>query len=237
MLRLKSPNILDGLLDLVYPELCPFCRCEQPIDGHHLCLNCLADLPLTNHHRNPLENELASTFWGRLPVAAAAALLFFSPGGKTQNLIGRIKYEGRKDLGVEIGKAMGHFLKKSEHFNRVDLILPVPLHPGKKAKRGFNQCDLLARGMSEVMDIPWSANTVSRIRNNPSQTRLGRDRRFDNSQSLFKVTKPENTEGKNILLVDDVITTGATLESCGREILDSGAKNLYITTLGCGEFT
>ena len=237
MLKLKSAEIARGLLELIYPELCPFCMCEQPMHNHLICLKCLSDLPLTNHHRDPLENELAATFWGRMPVAAAASLLFFSSKGKARKLIRRIKYEGRTDIGIEAGKVMGSYLNKSEIFRRVDLIVPVPLHPQKKASRGFNQCDLLARGMSEVLGIPWEPNAVKRVRNNPSQTNLGRDHRFDNSKSLFNVENTEIIKGKNILLIDDIITTGATLESCGMEILESGANGLYIATLGCGELS
>lgn len=231
----KRIPILSDLIDLIFPNLCPACLREQPLYNHFVCLKCLSDLPFTQHYKNTIENELAMTFWGRLPLSGAASVLYFSKEGKAKQLLQRIKYEGRRDIGIETGKLMGHYLKQSLIIKNIDLIVPIPLHPGKKAKRGFNQCDLLARGLSEVTEVPVGYNVVIRSRNNPSQTKLSRENRFQNSQSLFKVIKPEKIKGKSILLLDDVITTGATLESCGKELLEAGCANLYVSTLACGE--
>ncbi|TVR83353.1 MAG: ComF family protein [Saprospirales bacterium] len=231
----KRIPIISNIVDLIFPNLCPACLSEQPLHNHFVCLNCLSDLPFTHHYQNTLENELAMAFWGRLPLSGAASILYFSKDGKAKQLLQRIKYEGRRDIGIETGKIMGHYLKQSSMIENIDLIIPVPLHPRKKAKRGFNQCDLLAQGLSETTGIPTDFNAIIRSRNNPSQTSLSRENRFHNSQSLFKVTNPEKVNGKSILLIDDVITTGATLESCGRELLEAGCANLYISTLACGE--
>jgi len=226
---------LPSLLDLIYPELCPACCCEQPVRNHFLCLKCLSDLPLTQHHRQAEDNELAALFWGRIPLAAAAAVYYFSSSGGIRSVLHRIKYDGRSDLAEKMGQLMGYYLGQSRSFKKVDLILPIPLHPRKKALRGFNQCDYLAKGMAEQMEKSWSAALLSRRRNNPSQTKLTREERLKNSEKLFRVEDAGRINGKNILLIDDIVTTGATLESCGSEIIEAGAQSLSIATLGCGE--
>lgn len=231
----KTTELFKELINLIYPDLCPCCLSQQPLQNHFICLKCLADLPFTDHYKFPRENEVSTIFWGRIPVRAATALLYFSGGGKTQQILYRIKYEKRGDIGREMGKLMGYYLRKSPAFENVDIILPIPLHPKKQSLRGFNQASLLAEGMSETMEIPWLSNVLKRKRNNPSQTKLSRENRITNSKSLFEVVQSNQIEGKNVLLVDDLVTTGATLESCGMEILEAGAKNLFISTLGCGD--
>lgn len=235
MALLSQIKKICGIIDLIYPELCPSCCMDQPVRNHFLCLKCLSDLPLTNHHRNPQHNEVAAIFWGRIPIRAAAALYYFSSSGGIRGILHRIKYEGRSDIAFKMGEIMGYYLAQSPAFKRVDAIVPVPLHPAKKAIRGFNQCDHLAIGLSERLGVNWLPGAVKRTRNNPSQTKLTRDKRIQNSQSLFKVCQPEELKGRNILLIDDLVTTGATLESCGLELLEAGVENLFIATLGCGE--
>lgn len=228
-------KISEGLLDLIFPELCPCCNSSRPMNNHVICLRCMADLPFTGHEKYPLENETAMVFWGRVKLEAACSVFYFHTKGKIRGVLHRIKYEGRRDLAVEMGKLMGHYLGKSEYFRSADLIVPVPLHPSRKAERGFNQCDYLAKGLSERLNIHWTPNAISRTRNNPTQTRLSREKRFENTDSLFAIVDQEKIRAKNLLLIDDVLTTGATLESCIQVLLDGGAASITVATLACGE--
>ena len=226
---------ITSLADLIFPELCPCCQHTRPMSNHILCLSCLTDLPFTGHEKHPLENETAITFWGRLPLKAACSIFYFNPKGKIRNVLHRIKYEGRKDIAFEMGKLMGLYIEQSEEFRKADLILPVPLHPKRKATRGFNQSDFLAKGFSQKTEIPWTANAIIRTRNNPTQTKLSRTLRFENTNQLFQVTKPELIKNKHVILLDDVITTGATLESFAEVVLSADAASVSIITLACGE--
>ena len=226
---------IKSLTDLIFPELCPCCQLSRPMNNHILCLSCLADLPFTGHEKYPLENETAITFWGRIPLKAACSIFYFNPKGKIRNVLHRIKYEGRKDIAVEMGKLMGQYVEKAEELRTAELILPVPLHPKRKTARGFNQCDFLAKGLSQKTGIPWITDAVIRTRNNPTQTKLNRELRFENTNQLFQVIKPELIKNKHLILLDDVITTGATLESFAEVILNAGATSVSIVTLACGE--
>ncbi|TVQ50586.1 MAG: ComF family protein [Saprospirales bacterium] len=224
-----------SITDLIFPELCPCCQHSRPMRNHIICLSCLSDLPFTGHEKYPKENETAITFWGRIPLKGACSIFYFNPKGKIRNVLHRIKYEGRKDIAIEMGKLMGQYLKKAKEIRKADLILPVPLHPKRKATRGFNQSDFLAKGLSLRTGIPWTADAVIRTRDNPTQTKLSRELRFENTNQLFRVTKASAIKNKHIILLDDVITTGATLESFAEIVLKAEAASVSIVTLACGE--
>ena len=166
---------------------------------------------------------------------AAMAMLYFRKGAKVQNLIHNLKYNGRTDVGVLLGNMLGERLKASVLYESVDLIVPVPLHRKKYKQRGYNQCTFIAERMAEKMEIAFSEEILLRNHATESQTKKSRYNRYENMQDVFKVNDQARIVGKHILLVDDVITTGATLEACANELLSSGAAKVSIAALAFAE--
>ena len=173
----------------------------------------------TNYHLEA-SNPFTERFDGRVAIQTGAALYHFTKKSRTQKLIHHLKYKGQQHIGSKLGELYGHQLAASKHFQYIDLIVPVPLHPRKEKKRGYNQSDLFAKGLSDTMEIPWSKNALLRKSISESQTKKTRLERLANVQAAFAVNKPIELEGKHILLVDDVLTTGATLEACAERILE-----------------
>ena len=205
---------LDALAGIVYPDVCFCCEEETPSPGENTCLTCRTKLPFTNLHRQPT-NSFTERFFGRLPLYSGASYYHYRKGGLVRKLIYQLKYHGRKEIGVEIGRAYGYELAAAENFQEIDLIVPVPLHPTRQRKRGYNQSDMFAMGLSEAMEIPWQANILERKVATTTQTNKDKFDRLGNMENVFAVKDPEAVAGKHILLVDDVLTTGATLEVCG----------------------
>ena len=220
----------DGLLSLFYPKLCLACQANQPVKSHILCVRCSFKLPQTKFHLHE-ENAFTERFWGRFPLEAGASLYRYTKGGHVQNLIHHLKYKGRQEVGIKIGEHYGHQLRESDHFKEIDLIVPIPLHPKKKHQRGFNQSDLIAIGLSRSMDIPWSNKVLAREIFTETQTQKSRLERLENVAEAFSVKTPDTLKGKHILLVDDVITTGATLEICALKIFEIEGTKVSMVTL------
>jgi ComF family protein len=223
-------SILSSTLHLFYPHLCTGCGSDLLPQDNLLCLHCINDLPHTNfaqHHNNPVEK----IFWGRIPVAAAHSQFYFEKESLVQHLIHQLKYKNNTAIGVYLGELMGKTLLNSNRFTAIDYLVPLPLYPDKERKRGYNQAAIICNGMSAVMDVPVLTGNVLRQRFTQTQTRKHRTERWENVAGSFTVKNPAALEGKNILLVDDVITTGATLEACGSVMLQIKGVNLYIATL------
>lgn len=226
----KYLDFLHGFLNLFYPDLCLACQEKPPVKSDILCIQCQYKLPQTKFHLQK-ENAFTDRFWGRLPLEAGASLYRFTKGGYVQNLIHQLKYNRKREVGIQSGRYYGRQLRKSLFFDNIDLIIPIPLHPKKKHKRGYNQSSLIARGLSEGMNIPWSDNILERKTFTATQTRKSRTERLDNVATAFTLRNPDLIKGKHILLVDDVITTGATLETCGLKILAVPDTKLSLVTL------
>jgi len=205
-------TILSDFLSLFYPRICMACGNTLFKNEEVLCTFCLFHLPKTNFHLEK-DNPVSMTFWGRVPVYSAAACYYFRKGGKVQHLLHQLKYNGQKEIGVYIGKRYGHDLKQSEFFKTVDCVLPVPLYWKKERQRGYNQSEMFASGLAEAMNIELNTNTLLRIKASETQTRKSRFGRWENVKEIFEVKNAEHLAGKHLLLVDDVITTGATLEA------------------------
>lgn len=225
-----KPNILSPLLHLLYPHVCTGCGSDLVEENNLLCLKCVNDLPHTNfamHAGNPVEK----IFWGRLALTAAMSEFYFSKGTLIQTLIHEFKYKGNTDIGMYLGAMMGSSLLSNNRFTKIDALVPLPLFADKEFKRGYNQATILCNGISEVTDIPVIKNNVVRNRFTETQTKKHRTERWENVESSFEVRNPKEIKGKHILLVDDVVTTGATLEACGAEILKVEGSMLSIATL------
>lgn len=223
-------ELRDGLSHLFYPRLCEGCSKPLVRDEEVLCLACSMELPETGFHLAD-DNEAALRFAGRIPYSHATSLAYFTNDGLLQHLLHGLKYRGRKEVGIYLGRRLGMSLMQSQWVSAVDLIVPVPLHKAKKAKRGYNQSSLIARGISEKANIAYSDNVLARVKDTDSQTRKTRAERADNMQGAFKVIG-QNLDGKHILLCDDVLTTGATLEACAQALLTVNNVKISIATIG-----
>lgn len=211
-----APNSwLVDLVNLFFPLQCQACGNVLFRQEEVICFKCLIRLPRTNFHLHE-ENPVSRMFWGRIPIHAAASFLFFNKGGKVQQLIHQLKYKGQTKVGLYLGKMYGESLLKSHLFADVELVIPVPLHPRKQHQRGFNQSEVIARGLSSSMHIPCVSDQLIRRLHTATQTRKSRYERWENVKSSFQLNRPEELAGKHLLLVDDVITTGATLEACAQ---------------------
>jgi ComF family protein len=172
-------------------------------------------------------------FWGRCLIDKAAAFSFYTRRSRLRNLIHKMKYSGMKEIGYELGHIYGLSLRDTGFTDGMDIIIPVPLHPAKKRARGFNQSDYISAGISDATGIPVNITGMERVVLSVTQTNKGRFDRWANVEGIFRVTDPESLEGKHILLIDDVITTGSTLESCAGELLKVKGVKVSIAALGC----
>jgi ComF family protein len=222
--------MLKDFFSLLYPSFC--LACEESLEGGEeiICTSCRFDLPKTNFHQSS-DHLLAQRFWGKIELSHAIAYLYFIRQGKVQELIHNLKYKGHQEIGDLLGKWYGYDLAEAGVGKHFDLILPVPLHKAKLKKRGYNQCDTFSASLSLTLNIPWKADVVKRITSTGTQTKRSRFSRWKNVAEIFVVDQPEEVIGKRILLVDDVVTTGATLESCGLELLKNGASAIGIACI------
>jgi len=223
-------NIFADALHLFYPHGCSGCGSDVLENGNLLCLRCLHDLPHTRfaqHANNPVEKY----FWGRLPLQAAHSEFYFAKESLLQHLIHRLKYKGDQELGMYLGEMMANSLVNAHRFGNIDGLIPLPMFPAKERKRGYNQATVICNGMSPVMNLPVIHNNVIRRHATETQTRKHRTERWDNAAGSFMINKPEQLIGKHWLLVDDVITTGATLEACGQMMAQLPGIKLSIATL------
>lgn len=223
-------NNINSALHLFYPHVCTGCGSDLLSENSLLCLCCINDLPHTNFaqfNNNPVEK----IFWGRIPVTAAHSEFYFSKESLLQHLIHQLKYKNDKAIGFYLGEMMGKTLLNSNRFNNIDYLIPLPLYPDKERKRGYNQAAIICNGMSDIMNVPVMTNNITRQRFTETQTRKHRTERWENVAGSFVVKNPAALKDKNILLVDDVVTTGATLEACGSILLQTEGVKLYIATL------
>jgi ComF family protein len=230
---LSFRTLANDVLDLIYPRTCAACVQSKPVRGGIFCINCLAGLPETNFHQiegNPFEMH----FWGRIPLSAGAAFLFFVPDGRTQTLLHNIKYRERSDFAVVIGEFYGRHLRTSERFSAIDAVIPVPLHWKKERKRGFNQSAEFGRGLADTMSTAFLSHGLTRTRYTQTQTKKSRAERVANLKDAFEVTDPDKIAGQHVLLVDDVLTTGATLEACALACMKVKGVTVSMATIACG---
>ncbi|WP_316832418.1 ComF family protein [Pedobacter aquatilis] len=236
---LKSGSLLfknwrNDLLSLLFPDLCNACGIPLFKSEDLICTKCLFDLPYTDYHLHA-ENRVAKQLWGRLPLNAAMAMLYFRKGAKVQNLLHNLKYNGKTDIGILLGTLLGERLKNSVLYQNIDFIVPVPLHHKKLRLRGYNQSSFIAEGVSTKMAVPYNEEILIRNISTESQTKKSRYSRYENMKAVFKVVNLEKTKGKHLLLIDDVITTGATLEACSNILLENGAAKVSIAALAFAE--
>lgn len=206
-------TVFQDFFSLIFPNNCMACGNNLFKNEHIICTSCLFHLPKTNYHLETA-NPISQIFWGRCNIQTAAAYYFFTKSGKVQHLVHQLKYKGKKEIGVFIGEIYGKELLKSADFVQTNVIIPVPLHPKKEKKRGFNQSEVFAMGLSSAMNVAVDTKTLLRCFASETQTRKTRFKRWENVKEIFSLQNADQLKNKHILLVDDVITTGATIEAC-----------------------
>jgi ComF family protein len=228
---LQKVNLLkESILHFLFPHICEGCGTDILNAEHFICVQCLNSLPLTDYHLHP-NNPVEKVFWGRLPLVSATSQYYFTKHSLIQRLMHQVKYKGNKELAFYLGKIMGQQLASSNRFIYADGLIPLPLYPDREKKRGFNQATLLSEGIASVLKKPVLNHVVSRAIHTETQTRKNRIERWQNIEKGFALIHGEAIENKHVILVDDVITTGATLEACGRVLLQAENARLSIASL------
>lgn len=227
-------NYLSDFVSLLFPELCAACHESLMANEHLICTTCIYDLPYTNFHLQA-DNIVARQFWGKIPLEAAYTLFYFNKGGKIQNLMHQFKYKGPKQIGNTLGRIAGEQLIKNDIFNSVDFIIPVPLHKKRLQQRGYNQSACFAEGLAQKLNALVEIDNLIRPKATETQTHKSRFERFENMREVFTIVNSERLTNKHILLVDDVITTGSTLEACGARLLEIPGLKLSIATIAYAE--
>ena len=225
-----SIQLKESLLHLLFPHLCEGCGFSGLNPDQYLCLQCYLKLPETlffNYNNNPVER----IFFGRLKSENSGALYYFTKGSLIQKLMHEFKYKHNEQLGSFLGRIMANSIKSSGRFTEIEFVIPVPLHVKKQQKRGFNQAAVLARAIGKVLNVPVIENAITKNEDSGSQTKKNRIERWENVEGKYEIVNIEILKGKNILLIDDVITTGATIESCGKTLLTIDGLTLNLAAL------
>jgi competence protein ComFC len=225
--------VKDFLLDvasLIYPRVCS--GCQQSLFKHEefICNKCYLTLPKTNYHLQQ-ENPIEKIFFGRADIKTASSFLFFQKKGSVQKMMHALKYKNKPEVAQLLGKWYGQDLKKSAVFSNIDYIIPVSLHKKRLQKRGYNQSEYFAKGLSEVLNIPVVTNVLTKSKFTETQTHKTREERAENISTSFQLQNPETINNKNILLVDDVITTGATTEACILKLQDNTNATISVASI------
>jgi len=220
----------NDLLHLLYPHVCPGCGSDAIAGEQLICLDCMLQVPVTNFYMHP-GNPVEKMFGGRLPLVSATSHVYFTKRSVMQNLLHQLKYRGNKEVGLYFGRQMGASFGTAAAYSDVHGLIPLPLHFRKQKKRGYNQAAVICEGIREVTGIPVLTDVVARGKETATQTRKNRVQRWDNIAGKFILANTKPIESKHVLLVDDVITTGATIEACGSELLKAKGTRLSVASL------
>lgn len=227
-----AKDILTDFMALLYPRYCFACG-EGLVKGEEIiCSGCMLELPRTNYHQNR-NNALFKRLDGRIPLAYAFAFFHFRKGGKIQQLLHALKYHNHPEIGTTLGEVFGQELKQT-HDQEFDVIVPVPLHPTRKRKRGYNQSEEFAKGLSKSLQIPVS-DVLVRTTITETQTRKTKLKRWQNVNEVFQLKSADTLTGQRVLLVDDVITTGATIEACAQALVNHACSAISIGCIAYAE--
>ena len=220
---------VDDIFDLLMPRYCAVCGNRLTAGEHWLCSSCLMDLDYTNAHTMQ-DNPIEKLFWGIIPVERATSMFFYE-GAKTRNILYKLKYKDKPDIGIYLADNFSRQLMDYGFFEGMDMIVPLPLHDKRRRVRGYNQSMYIARGVSQATGLPIDAGVVRRMVNNPTQTKTSHSMRKKNVEDIFRLEHPERIEGRHILLIDDVITTGATVTECAKELAKAPGVRISILSL------
>lgn len=223
-------EITQGLTHIFFPHICTGCGSDLINEGQLLCFHCLNKLPLT-HFQLFANNPVEKIFWGRAAIESASSQYYFTKNSMLQQVLHQFKYKSKKQIGIYFGNMMGKALYESNRFNSVDALVPMPLFASREKKRGYNQATVLCEGMASIMKVPVMENVIERIIATTTQTQKNRIERWENINKKFALKNKINLYNKHLLLVDDVLTTGATLDACANELLQAENVRVSIATL------
>jgi ComF family protein len=222
----------EGVLHLIYPRLCAACSQSLLTQEQVLCIGCTSFLPATNFHHIP-DNETAIRLVGRVQFEYATSFAYFSKAGLMQDLLHQFKYKGNKRIGIWLAQLLAHSLKNTHWIQEVDLIVPIPLYKRKEVARGFNQSELIAKELAIILKKDLKVDAIERVVDTPSQTKMSREQRLENLKGAFNlIANPQRLVNKHILIVDDVLTTGATIEACTDSLKNISGLKVSVVTLG-----
>jgi ComF family protein len=230
MFLFQKNNYLSHFTALFYPRLCASCGRHLSASEKVLCLICEHELPRTHFHLSR-ENPIYKKMYARIQLEHATALFYFDKGNRVQRLIHQLKYSCQPEIGGYLGKMLGNDLKYSDIFRSAEIIIPVPLHEKRLRKRGYNQSECFGQGIAEAMNIQMLPDVIERVVHTETQTGKNRFERWENVKNAFRFKNIHGIEGKHILLVDDVLTTGATLEACGNLLISVPDVRISIATI------
>ena len=223
-----------SFVHLFFPRQCAVCGASLQEGEEGICMKCNMDMPRTNYHTHK-DNPVERMFWGKMPLDRATSYFFYHKGSDFRRILHQLKYGGRKDLGEIMGRFMAAELADTDFFREVDVIVPVPLHPRKQKLRGYNQSECIARGVSDVTGIPLDVSSISRKKHTETQTRKSAYERWENVDGIFCLRRPERFAGKHILIVDDVLTTGATTTACADALKEVEGIRISVLTLAMAD--
>lgn len=227
-------SLTGRIVDLVIPRACCICGRRLAANEETVCTSCLLHLPFTDFLDDPYQNEMAKVFWGRVSnFEKAFALFYHIPHALSARMIYQLKYSDKPDIGVGVGKLMGKMVQERGFFKGVDCLLPVPLARKRQMERGYNQSEMIAEGLRDVSRLPVVKDAVRRISFGGSQTETGRVGRSENVENVFEVVNAGKIKGRHLLIVDDVVTTGATVCSLAKA-LHGAAENVSISVVSIG---
>lgn len=230
----KLKSFFNPLLDIIYPQLCISCDLEDPLEGIPFCINCLDELPFSQLF-NERDNIVEKFFWGRVAIEKATSLFYFQKGSLVQEMLHNLKYKNQKSIGSALGIYYGKQLLDSNFINDIDIILPVPIHASKKTKRLYNQSAVIAEGISSVTNTPWNDNTLIKNKQTVTQTEKTREERLQNLSQTFIIQDPDILKGKHVLIIDDILTTGATLETICK-LVSEKAQKVSVAVVAVGKY-
>ncbi|MDW8295969.1 MAG: ComF family protein [Raineya sp.] len=225
-------QLLQDFLNLFFPDCCYSCQGILLAREKSICTSCRANLPFTHIHKlNPEQNPVCQKFFGKIPIRFGLAFLKFTKSGKVQRMLHQIKYQNQPELAQILGEWYSSELQSTSLQSAFDVIIPVPLHPKKLKIRGYNQSEYFGRGLVKYLSSIFEPSALVRTTATATQTKKSRLERWENVARVFEVAKPELVRNKHILLVDDVITTGSTLEACGQALLEAEALSVSVAAI------
>lgn len=223
-------KLLDNLLNLMFPNLCLVCGENLIGNEQQICISCIYNIPKTNYHLKK-DNPMDKKFWGKVPINACTAYFYFQKGSPYQKVIHSIKYRNNTEVGEILGKYAALDLLESVNFKNIDVIIPVPLHPQKFKSRGYNQSECIGKGLSTILEKPQNTTSLIRVKENTTQTKKNVFERYENTEGIFELAEKESLIGKHVLIIDDVLTTGSTIEACIKVLIKIEGIKISVFTL------
>lgn len=225
-------SLIARALDLLMPRRCTCCGQRLASTERVVCTACVCRLPRTYYWEQPYDNRMARLFWALFPVERAASLFFYHPHGAESRLITSLKYRSKPWVGEALGRLIAREMQGAGMFEGIDLLVPIPLSRKRRRQRGYNQSEHIARGISEVTGIPLDTRSLQRTSFKRSQTQLTPQERKENVKGLFSLARPERLEGKHLMLIDDIITTGSTMSAAAQTVIEAGGVKVSVVSAG-----